>query len=322
MCDKLTPPVATAASDAVTTPPITWTRPVSTRGIPTRSLRSTALRLAAEPPGWLFSIGGSDRDPTVRRELRLSDPDQLIGLVADESWRGVAVVLPAHTSVDDPDDDRASIDLGDAATVAFVLDRRGRGHVAVGVDGATHSVGSVHSIGTGVGVTGFLADVTARVLGLPTPPEPTDPAELVLRVWLQHLLDAAADPTTPVAPASWPDAVALHPAWRADHGLDPAVHDAAPADVARVTVELGRQLRWERMRTLAADGTIVLPGLAASEAAWMDWPFFARWTLDVHRPSTDVLDDLSLFLDGALLRDVRYTVHAVGWLGFADSHAS
>ena len=85
---------------------------------------------------------------------------------------------------------------------------------------------------------------------------------------------------------------------------------------------LGRHLDWERLRGLAGDGSISIPGLAASEAAWMDWPFFARWTLGVHRPVTELLDDLSLFIDGGVLRDVRYTVDAVGWLGFADSHAS
>ncbi len=270
-----------------------------------------ARRLALEPPGWLLSLSGPDRALVVRRELAVDDPDQLLGLVADDDWRAIALVLPGLS-----DDLAAPIDV---VTVAYVVDRGGACTVAVAIGDA------VDTVDTSTGVTGFIDDLARRMLLLPSAPESTSSALLILSVWLQNLLDASSDPETSGGIATWTDAVGQHPAWRAGGGplaVAGSVGPNHPDELADLTLSLARHLDWERLRRLAADGTIAIPGLAASEAAWMDWPFFARWTLGVHRPVTELLDDLSLFIDGGVLRDVRYTVDAVGWLGFADSHAS
>lgn len=286
-------------------------KPLRAGALRSATLRSTARRLALESPGWLMSLTGPDRDLVVRRELAVDDPEQLLGLVADDAWRGVALVLPGHT------DDLAG--ATDAVTLSYVVDRSGRSALAIRCGEAVDTVESM------VGASGFIDDAARRVLGLPCAPEPATSAVLILSVWLEHLLDASSDPDASGGIVTWTDVVGQHPAWRAGGGpfAVPGTDGThRPDELAELTVALGRHLDWERLRGLAGDGSISIPGLAASEAAWMDWPFFARWTLGVHRPVTELLDDLSLFIDGGVLRDVRYTVDAVGWLGFADSHAS
>jgi len=275
-------------------------RPVPPRGLPARTRRAVALHLARSEPGWLWAVP-DPTDAQVQRVLRLDSPDDLLGVTADPWWCAIGIALPAFAAADD-------IAPSPGTSVALVLDRCNRSALAV-------RAGSEVADLDATSVWGYVADLAARILGLPSAPEAATPAALVLRVWLHNLLDAAADPDPDRPLRSWPDAVALHPLWRAA-GERPLV--CPPATVAQATRATSHQLPWERMRRMAADGAIVVPGLGAADAAWMDWPFFARWTLDVHRPVTSLLDDLSLFLDPPLLDDVRSTAHALGWLGFAE----
>ena len=287
---------------------------MSPRGPSPAHLRAAARSLAAGPAGRLVSLTPppSPGAPLIATPaLAFDDPEQLLGLRADRGWAAVGLVVETWSDEVPPHAEGRTV----GANVAYVLDRRGRCQVAAAVDDEV-----VIDLPT-ADVTGLLADLAARILGLPTRPEATPPTELVVRVWLQNLLDAAADPATRATVSTWCGAVDAHPAWRVAPADRPRT-GRHPDDVVAVTLALGRVLTWERMRCLAAGRRIVVPGLSASDAAWMDAPFFARWTLDVHRPATELLDDLSLFLDGAVLRDVRYTVDAAGWLGFADSHAS
>lgn len=295
---------------------------VSTRGPSTRTLEDLARRLVRCPPGWLHAVTGPLRRPATSAIVRVRDPDDLIGTVADRSWWGVGLVLTGRATVagdtDDAHDDPAR-ELGAPAprggrspshgvTVGYVATRHGRGALAIR-DGDDVQV-------VGDGVTGYVADVVRRVLGIGTPPEPTTTAVFVVACWLRRLLDVAADPATSHRLARWSDAVALHPAV-----LDGDGRGLDPDDLAHLTDAMAREVGWRRMRELAIAGQVDVAGLTPGEVAWMDWPFFARWMLSVHRPVADLLDDLSLFVDGALLRDLRCTVDAVSWLGFAGPGA-
>lgn len=291
--------------------------PRSRRGVPSRLLRTVAGGLASRidiadaVAGSLWSLRGSARQSDVHLERRLTCAEDLFGFVAPLSWRGVAVVLPGTARRE------TDIDTPMPATVAFVADRSGGTEIAIGF-GDRVEVAADHD-------EGFVVDVVRRVLRLPTSADVESPTALVVAVWLQTLLDLAADPTTASSLRTWKSVLAVHPAWLIAGDVLPLPTDVGtldPDELAELTATLGRTLSWERLRSFAVDGTIEVPGLTAQDASWMDWPFFARWTLDVHRPATELLDDLSLFLDGPLLRDVRYTAEAAGWLGFADRRAS
>jgi hypothetical protein len=262
-------------------------------------MRDVARRLASGQPGRLHSVGFGPNGPIARCELSIDVPEDLLGLRADASWDAVGLIFPTTSGA-----------------VSLVVDRAGN-HAAAANDGCT-----VALLDTTDGIAGVLADIARRMLGLPTEPEAVGIEHLIVSAWLHNVLDAAADPGTAPSVASWAGIVGRHPAWRAAGSPFDADDDLGtrPDDVAAISAELAARLPWERLRNLAAAGVIAVPGLSASEAAWMDWPFFARWTLDVHRPVTELLDDLSLFLDGPLLADLRYTVQAVVWLGFAGPH--
>ncbi len=291
--------------------------PRSRRGVPPRVLRALAGDLAERidttdaSGGSLWSLRGSARQPTASLERRLTCPEDLFGFVAPHSWRGVAVMLPGTARRE------SDLDAPLPATIAFVSDRSGGTEIAIAF-GDRVAVATTHD-------EGFVVDVVRRVLGLPTSADVESPTSLVVAVWLQTLLDLAADPATASSLRTWRSVLAVHPAWLIAGDALPLPTDIGtldPDELADLTATLGRTLSWERLRSFAADRTIEVPGLTPGDASWMDWPFFARWTLDVHRSATELLDDLSLFLDGPLLRDVRYTAEAAGWLGFADRRAS
>lgn len=293
---------------------------MAARGPSTRSLQELARRLVAGPPGRLHALTGSRRRATATAVRMVVDPDELIGVTADDSWWGVALVLPGRARpVDDPlptttielgppTRSRASIDSVEV-TVCYVVDRSGAGAFAIRRGDDVEVAGDR--------VSGLVADIARRVLGARTPDESTSTSSFVVSAWLRRLLDVVADPTTAHQVTRWSDAVALHPA------IVGSIHPTTlgPDELAHLTVQMARAIGWPRLRELAMEGGVDVAGLDPSHVAWMDWPFFARWMLSVHRPVTELLDDLSLFIDGALLRDLRYTVDAVGWLGFAGPGA-
>lgn len=277
--------------------------------------RAAAVQTATGPPGSWYSIEGTGRRPELVPRGTVDAPEELLGTGPHTTWRGIALAFPARIAAPGPDLDGTTRPAADA--VGYVLDSAGRCGVAVATDDRAHPIDAV-------GVTGLVADVAHRMLGLDTDPEHTDPSALIVASWLQRLLDVAADPERSSEVASWRGAVTHHPAWATETMLSLRALDVLPTpdELVDLTELLAWHLPWDDMRRRAACGSIEVSGLRPTDAAWMDWPFFARWTLGVHRPVTELLDDLSLFLDGPVYRDVRYTVAAVGWLGFAGSRVS
>lgn len=276
------------------------------------ALEAVARRLLSEPPGGLYSLGGTDRRPVTVRRLEVPDPNDLVGIVADPSWAGIALVLEGRSS------ELAETEHGRgdpvSVNISFVVDREGLSVLAIEHDDATVTISAGRRP-----VSGFIADLANRVLGLSCLPEDQPSSLLILSEWVQSLLDAVADPLTSPLIETWADIVALHPVLAE---AEPAAWVPGPDELAELTIDVGRRWPWSRLHRAAASGTIAIDGLSPAEAGWMDDAFFARWMLGVHRPVTELLDDLSLFLDGALLAGVSGTVEAVGWLGFAESKRS
>gem|GEM_PF-4614679 len=232
--------------------------------------------------------------------------DLLVGFRAPLSWSGVAVVARGATThvVDDrghPEPRQAPAWAGESLVVAVAVTRDG--------DVAATSAGPRHrwtAQGTPE-VGGFVVDLCRRVLGLACAAERRTPAELALVQWLSLLLDLAADPATAELVERWPDVAALHPAW---DGVDDD-----PVVLGRAARRLAARWTWESLRQGAASGELHIEGVTPEVASWMDGPFLARWLLGGHRPHTELLDDLRLFLRAEVHLGVARVVEATGVVG-------
>ncbi|MFN8051969.1 MAG: hypothetical protein U0Q22_11055 [Acidimicrobiales bacterium] len=279
-------------------------RPAAPLGAAT--LRTVATRLAAGPPGTLHAIVRTSRGATTSLVGPIVDPDDLIGVDAPPGWRGLAIVLAGASTALDPADAAVS---ADGVTLSLAIDRGGSLEVALRTPAGIAPIDDPGSS------SGFLVDVARRVFGLPTLGPVPGPEALVTACWLEQLLDRVADPSCGRI-RSWADALALHPLAPA-----PGTGSLTPDELARLTLLAAGESPWSRLHRSIVEREVAPVGLTPAQVAWMDWPLFARWTLGVHRGVTELLEDLTLFADGPLLRDVRYTVSAVGWLGFADRAA-
>ena len=117
---------------------------------------------------------------------------------------------------------------------------------------------------------GRVVDACRRVLGLPTPPAPGSPQVWATVVWVDAVLAAtlAADLGEP-------------PGWHALAALDPLDHAGDRAG-----------LTWSLVRASCAAGLVVVPGVDAELAAWMDDGMFAREATAALPPLFDMLHDL------------------------------
>lgn len=181
----------------------------------------------------------------------------------------------------------------DLPIVAYAISRRGEEHRA----GPHPGPGSLATLA---------CDVLRRCLQLPTAPATQPPSQWTLRAWLELLLEAAADPSAPAM--TWDAAAALHPA----HGGRPA----SPQELAFEAIAVDETVPWPLLHAGVAAGQLVVPGLTADEATWMDHPFFARWLLAGHRDVDELLDDLHLFLPPVVASAVELTASMIGRLGF------
>ena len=257
----------------------------------------------------LYSLSDRRRTTEVDHRRDLDDLEDLIGFTAPDTWDGVAILVratAAHVTATGEGD-------GEDISLSVAVDRSGEGGASWLPARATRPRSSIGAI------SGTAADLLRRTLGLPCPPERRGSEALIISDWLSALLDAVADPSTARANRRWSDAVALHPLA----GERGSRHDApGPNELAAITFAAALRCDWSALQALAAGGRLRIDGLAPHHAAWMDAGSFARWMLGVHRPVTELLDDLSLFIDGPVLSAVESTVKAVDWLGFVPNNRS
>jgi hypothetical protein len=130
--------------------------------------------------------------------------------------------------------------------------------------------------------SGLTVDSLQRALGLPTTPPLWSTSEYFALIWLQNVIDGHH-------PMGWPEACALHPAFRLladdDQPLD-------PADLVAAARALARVVDWERLRWLAVEASWPVANLTPTEAAWCDAGAFSRWVMDRQPPVEAVLADL------------------------------
>lgn len=266
-----------------------------------RLLRSADARAGEQ----LFGVVGSADRPRLQPAPQPAALELLVGFTAPRSWNGVAIVADGTArSLGLPDDVIAD---PQRIRVAFAVDRRG------------HHASSIADPGgrlrwsTAEHVEGFVADLCRRMLGLACPPENRTAVELVTSMWLEALLDLAADPRTAAEVGDWRSVALAHPATGPlDLDDDLEVVQVGPAALASRARQLAEPWDWERLRREAADGELVLSPVSPAAAEWMDAPFLARWLLGMHRPVGDLLDDLRLFLPTPRHQQVCDTVAASG----------
>ena len=227
------------------------------------------------------SVARVDRRLTVDRVADLELPEELFGWRAPSSWHGVAVILGGTTTLSDADGFGA-----DAGAVCLGAVALRDGTCVAWADVADRTLAESDD------PIGLVPDTCRRSVGLPSHPDHPRIGDLANLRWLSAILHLAADPTTASKVSEWDDLSALHPA--ADHRpLDDA------EDLALSLADLEELTDWQQVHELGS--RIGWEDLSAAEVAWMDPAMFARWTVGSHRPVSELITDLSLFLPSHLL---------------------
>lgn len=176
----------------------------------------------------------------------LVHPEDLIGFTAPTGWEGVATVNHGRVALGDGH-------VGDAV-VAAVTVRSGAGSLALLTwDGLLRTQCDEP-------VAGHVADAHRRVLGLPSAPEPSEPSELLIRVWLDDLVSLVIELGDEVPLDDWASIDELRPRITGDL--------PAWADLHRNLVETGQG--WG--------------AFDPAQIAWMDAPMWARHVLATRPP--------------------------------------
>lgn len=222
------------------------------------------------------SVARIDGRLAVERVAGLDLPEQLFGWRAPTSWHGIAIVLGGHA--DSAQADEAGVTLGalalsDGACVAWA-------------DLADHCLTESDA------PIGLVPDTCRRVMGLRSHPGHPRVTELANLRWLSEILHVAADPTAARAVTDWDGISALHPA------VDRRPLEDADG-LALSLIELEQLTSWSQVHQLGS--RVGWEDLTAAEVEWMDPEMFARWTVGSHRPMSELVADLSLFLPSHLL---------------------
>jgi hypothetical protein len=117
---------------------------------------------------------------------------------------------------------------------------------------------------------GMIPDALRRAVGLPTPPPESRPEELTAADWLDAVAEGRASADDPPEP---------------------------PAS-------------WEDIRWAVITGRRIVPGLSATDAAWMDTGMFARWMSGTYPRTRDHLAAVRRVVEPGVYRALRGTLRA------------
>lgn len=271
--------------------------------------------LVANPdPPMVAGIEQLDGDTGVLhvKTLEPSDPVvDLFGLVAPDSWDGLAVTARGHSLLTPTD-----------VVLAVAFTRRGEAVIAfTPEDSETPRVDHTRTHE----LSGHVPDALRRALGMPNPPPERPLVELLSLQWLDRL---AGQSTKEPGRLGWADVVGLHPAVATldevvsgDHqvarslGTDDII-GLAEDHLVMIGRSFAQQGSWQRLRSAYADYESVKPdtvdwsdpplGLTPEAAAWMDDGMFSRWVLGGYPP----LDDLRAIANETLPITVARRVDA------------
>jgi len=231
------------------------------------------------------------------KALEVDNPvSALYGFTCPPEWWAFGVVVPGQARhLDDPAQSPEAIRLG------LMVSRSGD-HVSLLRRGDEPP-----DVALGLGNEGRLPDACRRALGLTTPPPHAWPGQLWALMWVESLLvESMADPGS----VSWDRAMRAHPA--VDHvlRLDPGVASELPHRFIEMVQIISRQFGWDRLRTLACEGTLTGFGVSPELASWMDSGMFSREVLAVFPPIASLLIDLEPVATAEVLDGVDHALAA------------
>lgn len=221
----------------------------------------------------------------------LAGIEDLIGLTVPDAWAGVAVVMSATAT-------ELDTDARHQVRFAYAIDRHG--HTATLADDQS---GTRINLGVDAEATptGRLADLTRRMFGLSTHPEPTRPVALALLDWIEELIELATDDDF----SGWVD----------DWAAVADIHPMASISLALTPPELGRtaaadRVTWDELHQTAVDLGLGVGWLSGAEVAWLDGPSMARFIIDSRRPLDAALHAAADVIPPSVFRRVMATIAA------------
>ena len=216
--------------------------------------------------------------------------DPLVGFLAPENWSAIGLVTRGRAWTDDPAGGGAggrvhagTVVLTDAvATPVRITSLFGRdGTVTTLLTRADQRIEVIDEP-----PAGWVADVMARALGLPTPPPESTLSTWVEAAWLDRIADVVLE--SPGRVRRWNTLARLHP-------LAPPGAALPGVLLAVESRALDLESSWTRMRRLwdgapsAAPGLAPPGGLPVDLSDWFDDGSFARWITRHLVPGEDLL---------------------------------
>jgi hypothetical protein len=203
--------------------------------------------------------------------------DGLVGMAADDDWSAVGVVATGRLRHLDHVDHLDHLDRPESVRTAHLVGRDGSWAVRwQPIDGGD-PVEIAGAPGDADVPVGRIDDALRRCLGLPTAPPTTSTIGFWSARWFDAVVAEAATAAGHRRLRRWHAVARLHPAVPA------LVADLSEIVTPERLVELGEALArlrdWEEARRSVAAGTLVVPGLDAETAAWLDDGAFSRWAL-------------------------------------------
>lgn len=241
---------------------------------------STLVELTRQLPG--FSLVGFDTTTEPPRADVTSLPfDErspaagLFGMKAPRGWQAVGVTLEGVARRIGPNDQPVDV-MGDVST-GLVVTRDGRIGSFMGPDphGDTNGTDAT-DLGDDVRPDGLVVDALHRVLGLPSPGEPPDPAEMVMCLWLDDILTILRSERR----IDWARMVRIHPSIENTSTI-PAVIPPSDEMIVEATGRSREYIDWNRVYRRATNSEGWTAGLRPKEVRWMDTTMFARWSLSL-----------------------------------------
>ncbi len=211
-------------------------------------------------------------------DLPHGSPGSLVGFVAPDDWVafGIGARGRARWAETAGHEDAAESSVSESRIV-FLADREGNTASRLRLEGTC-----VHEPGETIGP---LADLTLRVLQLPTSAPERSTMYLWAVLWLDRIV---ADFAAAARPPNWHQLTHRCPGIDAAHevfGTRPTTEE-----IAKLGRVLGAGFGWETLRNLQAEGRGLFPEPSPAVAEWMDVGMFARSTLSFLPELDDLID--------------------------------
>lgn len=248
-----------------------------------RPTPSALIDIVRELPAFSFIGFETTKEPPVATVSDLpldqrSPAGGLFGFHAPKTWYAVGVTLSGTARhMDGPDPGGEVTDLGDVHT-GLVVTRDAETSSFVSRGDTTDPPGSDERDADleDAAPSGLVVDALHRVLGLPSPGEPPDPAEMIMSIWMDDVLTILrADHRI-----TWAQMVRIHPAV-ATHTRGPSGIPPSDESIVEAITRSRAHIDWKRVHHRAVVSRESTAHLRPKEVGWMDPTMFARWSLSL-----------------------------------------